>query len=91
MYEYFIEDMRIMIVTEVCDGGELFDRASDKNITEKDAAVLMKQILLSLTYLHNIGIAHRDIKPENFLFENKDDNCLEIKMIDFGLSKVLNS
>jgi calcium-dependent protein kinase len=40
---------------------------------------------------NNCGIAHRDIKPENFLFEKKGDDCLDIKMIDFGLSKVLNN
>lgn len=92
MYEYFIEDEKILLVTEICDGGELFDRAQDKEITEYDASVMFKQILLALTYLHsNCGIAHRDIKPENFLFERKGNDCLDIKMIDFGLSKVLNS
>jgi len=52
---------------------------------------MFKQMLLALTYLHNVGICHRDIKPENFLFERKGDDCLDIKMIDFGLSKVLNT
>ena len=31
---------------------------------------------------------HRDLKPENFLFESKE-NKSEIKVIDFGLSKIL--
>jgi len=31
---------------------------------------------------------HRDLKPENFLYETKDDKS-DIKIIDFGLSKIL--
>lgn len=37
-----------------------------------------------------MGIAHRDLKPENFLLETKEDDA-EIKVIDFGLSKILKS
>ena len=36
------------------------------------------------------NIAHRDLKPENFLFETDDPNS-DIKIIDFGLSKILKS
>ena len=36
-----------------------------------------------------MGIAHRDLKPENFLFETKDQNS-DLKIIDFGLSKIIN-
>ena len=40
-----------------------------------------------INYCHHHQIAHRDLKPENFLFETKDLNS-DIKIIDFGLSKV---
>lgn len=43
----------------------------------------------SINYCHNMGIAHRDLKPENFLFETKDNDS-ELKIIDFGLSKIIN-
>ena len=36
-----------------------------------------------------MGIAHRDLKPENFLFETKDADS-ELKIIDFGLAKIIN-
>lgn len=52
------------------------------------AARIFKQILQPLNYCHNQGIAHRDLKPENFLFET-DDPDADIKVIDFGLSKIL--
>ena len=37
-----------------------------------------------------MSVAHRDLKPENFLFETDDMNS-DIKIIDFGLSKIITS
>ena len=37
-----------------------------------------------------MNIVHRDLKPENFLLETKEENS-DIKVIDFGLSKILHS
>ena len=79
---------------EECNGGEFFDslakRAKEKNMyTEKECAKIFRQILEAVNYLHAHGVCHRDLKPENILFSNvADDSCL--KLIDFGLSKVLD-
>jgi serine/threonine protein kinase len=56
-------------------------------LTEKESAIVLYQILSSVQYLHELGIAHRDIKPENILI-NEDK---EIKLIDFNISKARNS
>ena len=34
-----------------------------------------------------MGVCHRDLKPENFIFETKDLQS-DLKVIDFGLSKI---
>ena len=36
-----------------------------------------------------MNIVHRDLKPENFLFKNNNENA-ELKIIDFGLAKILD-
>lgn len=55
--------------------------------TEKDAAVLIQQILRCINYCHKKTVVHRDLKPENVLLEqNKDFD--QIKIIDFGTSLV---
>ena len=45
-------------------------------------------MLLPVNYCHRLGIAHRDHKPENFIFETEDADS-NIKVIDFGMSKLL--
>jgi calcium-dependent protein kinase len=44
--------------------------------------------MTAINYCHSKDIAHRDLKPENFLFDTTDDEST-IKVIDFGLSKIL--
>jgi len=44
---------------------------------------------MALNYCHSENVVHRDLKPENFLFADRDANS-DLKIIDFGLSKVLN-
>ena len=90
LYEYFIDDKDVYLITEICKGGELFDRIVEREYySEPEAAIIFEQILRSINYIHSQGIAHRDIKPENFLFETKDEHST-LKIIDFGLSKILN-
>ena len=55
--------------------------------SERDGAVLMKQVLSCINYCHQANIVHRDLKPENILLEqNKEFD--QIKIIDFGTSLV---
>ena len=87
-----IEDTtKLNIVTEICTGGELFDRIlNSQPFTENSAANFMYQILSGLIHIHSSGFIHRDLKPENILFlNNKPDSSL--KIIDFGVSKRITS
>ena len=83
LYEYFEEKENVYLVTELCAGGELFDRIIEKEFfTEVEAAKVFKQILQALNYCHSNNIVHRDLKPENFLYAGKSDDS-DIKIIDY--------
>jgi calcium-dependent protein kinase len=83
IYEYFSDEKFIFIVTELMQGGELFDRIMDvHHFSERKAAEIFLQILSAVNYLHNHKIVHRDLKPENILLEGDS-----IKLIDFGTSR----
>ncbi len=61
LYETFDEGAEIYIVTELVEGGELFDRIVSKtSYTEKEARDLVKLLLETLAYMHGSGVVHRD-------------------------------
>jgi len=88
-----VYDMKnsVALVTECCEGGELFSRLADAgNYAENDAACATVHMLNAVGYLHAHQIVHRDLKPENFLYETKERNAT-LKLIDFGLAKIWDS
>mmetsp|Transcript_87037 Transcript_87037/g.246875 ORF Transcript_87037/g.246875 Transcript_87037/m.246875 type:complete len:503 (-) Transcript_87037:165-1673(-) len=92
LVDVFEDEQYLHIVTDLCTGGELFDRIMEKSNSEEghysetDCARLMYSILDALDYCHNLNIIHRDLKPENFLFRDKTDES-DLVIIDFGLSR----
>lgn len=78
------------ILSELCEGGELFDRIVDKNnpITERRASQLVRTMLQAIEHCHKKNIVHRDLKPENFVFKTKAQDS-EMVLIDFGCAKVV--
>lgn len=88
LYESFEDRQYIYLIMELCTGNELFDRIVEANhFTETQGAIIMKQMISSIYYLHSNHICHRDLKPENFLFQTKTQIEKDLlKLIDFGLA-----
>ena len=90
LYEYYYDKKNLYIITEFCEGGELFDKIKDRNgyFSERDAAKILKAVLQAIAYCHSMKLVHRDLKPENILLEGND--LEHIKLIDFGTSNIIN-
>ncbi|GER54484.1 calcium-dependent protein kinase [Striga asiatica] len=87
-YNAFEDNSYVYIVMELCEGGELLDRIlskKDSRYTEKDAAIVVRQMLKVAAECHLHGFVHRDMKPENFLFKSPLEDS-PLKATDFGLS-----
>jgi len=79
----------LFIVMDLMKGGELYEEiVKRKTFSEKDASRIMEQLFSALGYLHKMGIVHRDLKLENLLLVKDNDPELNIKLADFGLSKL---
>lgn len=89
---FYEDEHSYHIVTEMCHGGELFDKIVEKASSgrgcfkERDAARVISELLSAVSFLHSLDIVHRDVKPENILFAEKGNDISAIKLIDFGLS-----
>lgn len=74
-------------VLELCSGPDLYQYLKQmKQIPEKEAKLIISQILSGLKYLNDQKqkIIHYDLKPQNILFHNG-----EVKITDFGLCKTI--
>jgi len=85
-FDVYADDDFLYVVMELCQGGEVFAKIIElKRFAEQDAAVIGKQMLLAIKYIHSINIIHRDIKAENFMLERPTWPS-PVKMIDFGMA-----
>ncbi len=85
--ELFESEKYILLIMEYINGGNLFSFVKKRRkLNEKTSKFLFKQIILGIKYIHSQNIVHRDIKLENILIDIKNN----IKICDFGISKILN-
>ncbi|CAD7937796.1 unnamed protein product [Amoebophrya sp. A25] len=92
------DDEHVFLVMEYVSNGDLFDKiASRKGLAEVEAKYVFQQLLEALLYMHEEKVIHRDLKPENILVgkevsvkeNDKETTYFEVKIADFGLSKLL--
>lgn len=80
---------RIYIIMELMKGGELFDYVVEKGtLSEEEASLIVRKITSAVAHMHGMNIIHRDLKPENLLLTSKGPEAA-VKLIDFGLAKVM--
>ena len=82
----------IFIVMEYIEGGTLgqYFKKKNFNFSERQASSIMSQIANGVKYLHRYGIVHRDLKPDNIMITQQNDFGV-IKIMDFGLSKIVST
>ncbi|KAH7492248.1 hypothetical protein PRIC1_002278 [Phytophthora ramorum] len=89
--DVFLSESKICMITEYMGGGELFDYVVNKGtLSEVEASTIVRQITSAVAYLHARGIIHRDLKPENLMLTSKSRGA-NVKIIDFGLAKMLDA
>jgi serine/threonine-protein kinase len=81
------------LVMEFLDGEDLGHRLErDGRVPLDVAAQIVKQVASALSVAHAEGVVHRDLKPDNiFLLRDVPDGGVFVKVVDFGISKVLKA
>ncbi len=90
LLDHFENAEYIFIVMEYIAGGDLSEymKKNKYNFSEERVAQIIYQITQGLKYLHHFGIIHRDLKPDNIMLTESNEKGI-VKIMDFGLSKIL--
>ncbi len=88
----YTEDGVPYMVLELLVGEDLADRLETRGrMSLAQTATILEQISGALEVAHQHGIVHRDLKPQNlFLVRNRQRDDF-VKILDFGISKVLHA
>jgi serine/threonine protein kinase len=80
----------LYIVMELVEGLSLSRRLiKDGPFEARSVAEIAKQVCDSLAEAHRLGILHRDMKPSNIMLAGRADAGPSIRVLDFGIAKIL--
>jgi serine/threonine-protein kinase len=85
-----LENGAPFMVMEHLDGNDLAQVVRKKGpLPIVDAVTFMLQVCEVLAEAHALGIVHRDLKPGNLFLTTRADGTSAIKVLDFGISKMM--
>ena len=93
VFDAGIDDRTSMpfLVMELLQGEELGDILYRAGPMPPHLVVTyLRQVASALDKTHAAGIVHRDLKPENLFLTHREDGTPRIKILDFGISKVVS-
>ncbi|HEY0192513.1 MAG TPA: serine/threonine-protein kinase [Kofleriaceae bacterium] len=84
-----LDDGTTYIIMELLTGTSLGSWART-GIDLPRALATLVQICDGLAAAHEVGVVHRDLKPDNVIVVPTDDGGELVKLLDFGVAKLLN-
>jgi eukaryotic-like serine/threonine-protein kinase len=82
-------DGRPFLVMELLEGSDLEQFAGGTPQPFESVLAWLRQIAVGLDKAHALGIVHRDLKPENLFLTRRDDGSELVKILDFGIAKLV--
>jgi serine/threonine-protein kinase len=78
------------LVMELLRGEELGDRLKRLGrLPPQEVVTYLRQLALALDKTHQASIVHRDLKPENLFLTRNEEGLPRIKILDFGIAKLV--
>lgn len=90
VFDYGKSEGLVFLVMEYLRGRDLGDVITEVgSLSVHRCAEIMRQIADSLSEAHGLGVIHRDLKPENIFICAPDQGVEVVKVLDFGLAKLV--
>lgn len=84
-----LPDGRLYLVMELLRGETLGARMKRGRMDPDELSPILAGAAVGLAAAHRAGVVHRDLKPDNvYLAQNLGDRSLQVKLLDFGISKI---
>jgi len=91
VYDFGEADGTFYYAMEYCAGGDLEKFVEQRGaLSWAEVEPLAIQIASALSCAHGSGLLHRDLKPSNVMLSAGNEANFQLKLIDFGLVKVLD-
>lgn len=84
-----LEDGTTFIIMELLTGVSLSDWARQPLEVPRVLSVLA-QICDGLAAAHSVHVVHRDLKPDNVIITRDDEGLEQVKLLDFGVAKLIH-
>lgn len=81
----------LYLVMELVRGKNLGDLLAQGRLRTALALDVVYQVCGALTEPHAAGVIHRDLKPDNLLLVPVSDGTLQVKVLDFGIARFMES
>jgi serine/threonine-protein kinase len=79
----------VYCVMELLEGEALADTLNRGPISLRRVAHIGVQLGRALNAAHQVGVVHRDVKPENIMLTRRGEDADFVKVLDFGVAKLL--
>ena len=84
------DDNRLFFAMEFLEGETLTKVIErERQLTVERSVDILSQICEGLTEAHGLGYVHRDLRPRNVFLTNKRGRADFVKLLDFGLAKLI--
>jgi serine/threonine protein kinase len=84
-----LPDGRAYHVMDLLVGETLRKRIKRGPLHPSEAAAIIDDTASALIAAHECGFVHRDLKPDNIFLCERDDDWPDVRLLDFGLAKLM--